>query len=392
MFDGIDLDELAGLEDGNELNIKNTDFINDFSDNDDDIDNKTKKEEDKNEIILDESNSLALDELIGSEEGEDSEEDETKNKVDKKDTKTPGKDSEQNSSSQETFTFLASALVESGVFSSLEEDEVKEIKDTESLLEAISKQIKTNELKDLSEDQKNYLEAIRTGVNLQNYQTSYSNLEQYKRIDDEKIKSEPRLQFELIRRSLIVDGASEEKARKYANNIVNSDEAEEEALQAKLALIKFEEDQLNESLEKAKLDKQKEKEKADNELAELKSKINSASEIIPGVKINSQTKEKIYTSLTTPVKVNDDKILNEVMEAYQNSDYKMRLHAMHIITNGFKDFSKFNATIKTSAVKQLDEKLKTSSVGDIFSGGGINNPTKGKTSKEMNEALQKIKF
>lgn len=398
MFEGIDLDELAGLGDVSEVNIKDIDFTGQQTpDEEVEIQKEDKKKntvEDQDEDFQDE-NGLTLDELAELDAEDESEEDDTKKtveKTEKKDTKTPGKSNEQNSSSQETFTFLASALVESGVFSSLEEDEVKEIKDTESLLEAVSKQIKANELKDLSEDQKNYLEAIRTGVNLQSYQTSYSNLEQYKKIDDEKIKSEPRLQFELIRRSLIVDGASEERARKFANNIVNSEDAEEEAIQAKLALIKHEEDSITKSVEEAKLNKQREKEKAENELAELKSKINGASEIIPGVKINSQTKEKIFASASSPVKIDGDKILNDVMESYQDQDYKIRLHAMHVITNGFKDFSKFNATIKTNAVKQLDDKLKTSSVGDIYSGGGLENPTKGKTSKEISEALKKLKF
>jgi hypothetical protein len=342
-------------------------------------------EEDENAILLEDIAELGSDDNLE----DDDLEDETKKTNNKK---TPVGSGEQNSSSQGNITFLASALAESGVFSSLGEDELKEIDNADKLLDAIAKQIKANELSDLTEDQKQYVEALRTGVPNDEYTESKTLIQQYKSIDNKKIEDNVNIQFELIRRSLIAEGISEERAKKLATVAAQSEEGYEEALQAKQALIANEESKLTSKIEAAKKANEDKLAKDQEELSSLKSKINEASELIPGIKVNSQTKEKIFESLTSPVKVEGSKMLNEVMESYKNPEYKMKLHALHVITNGFKDFSKFTQTTKSKVAKDLEEKLNNQGTQVRGSGSIQSTQFGGKTASDISKALDNLKL
>lgn len=385
MFDEINIDDLANMEEG----------IGDFKPATPEAkkeEKKTEKTDTNQEEITEDPDAIDLEDLVDLGESEEDDEDNPGEENKEKKKKTSDKSTEQISSSQETFTFLASALAESGVFSSLDEEEIKEIDDYDKLADAIAKQIKTNELADLNDEQKKYIEALRTGVPHVSYEKAQGLLDQYKNIDDDKIEKEPRLQFELIKRSYIAEGVSSEKAIKLANIAVNSDEAATEAVEAKKALIEHEQNKLKTLLEEAKTAKEEDAKKLEEELSSLKSKINEASEIIPGIKINAQTRDKIYKSITSPVKVEGEQIFNDVLEAYKNPDYKMKLHALHVITNGFKDFSKFTKTSTSSAVKAFEEKLATGNVMKVGRLPNNTNNTDGSTSKDIAKALKEFKF
>ena len=106
-----------------------------------------------------------------------------------------GMTSTQLSSQGKTYTLLASALAEAGVFSTLENEDIEKIGNVEDLMQAIAKEIKNNELKDLTEDQKNYDEAINlfekasniesNNINyLYNLGTLYDKTKQYEKAID----------------------------------------------------------------------------------------------------------------------------------------------------------------------------------------------------------------
>jgi len=306
---------------------------------------------------------------------------------DKDNPKTPGK-TEHNSSSQESFTFLASALVESGVLS-LTEEELKEVNDGDKLIDAIGKQIAKNELSDLTEEQKKYVDAIRAGVTHEEYSKRQSNLETYNKITEGQIEENVQLQFELIRRSLLIKGISDDEAKEFAEAATQNDNASKVAIQAKNNLVEFEKTTISKKIEEAAEANQKIKEKEQETLNSLKSKINESSEIIPGIPINSKTKEKVFNSLTSPVNVSGDNILNDVMEAYKDPDYKIKLHTMHVITNGFKDFSKFLNTSRSKAALELEEKLRTQGT-TVYGAGKSNN--QGSTTASIADALKQMNF
>jgi len=387
IFDGISLEDLENSETG----VITPDSL------------KAPKNEIKKEIKpttpvdsdleVEDENAVDLEDLIDDTDASEEKEslDKEKEKGDKE-IKTPADKKGSSHSSQDTFTSLSSALIEAGVFSSLSEEDTVEIKDVESLMEAISKQIKANEFSSLTDEQKDYLEALSNGVDTAVYAQRKSSLHEYKALEDSKIIQAPKLARELIRRAYIVDGLSPEKADKFATRDMELETFTTDAIAAKNLLIKYEEDILAEEIETKKQEKQKAIEAEDAKLQALKTKVNEVSDIIPGLKFNSLTKDKVFTSITKAVKV--DKIagpLNEVMDSYKNDEnYKLRLHALHVATKGFTDFSKFEKVAKSSAVQKLESQLGT---GTQFNGrSGAPNVSEGMSKEDIVKALQSVKF
>ena len=294
------------------------------------------------------------------------------------------------SSSQNTFTSLASALKEAGSFIDITDEDLESITDADSLLVMFEKQLKANEFSSLSETQKEYLEALELGVPHETYATTKSNADQYEKITDEHIISRPELGKELIKRSFLIKGFDAAKADKYASLATKGDSFQEDAVDARNALVAYENSKIEKEIttrKQAIIDNEKAAQEA---LANLKSTVLETSEVIPGLKVNSKQREKIFASMTTPTKVTEDSALNSVMEKYSNDlEYKMRLHALDVVTKGFTDFSKFTKTAKTSAAKKLEKQLAQQGIitGSMKDGGVVST-----SQLDMKNALDNLKL
>lgn len=332
-------------------------------------------------------NTLSLDEIANYDEADDNEEVIT---VAKDKAKTPVVDNDSTSSSDNNqLSSLAQGLIEAGVFSSLTEEEVSEIKDENSFVKALEAQIKKNELADLNEDQRSYLEALRNGVPHETYTQRTSNAAIYEKITDEQIEESQPLQVELLKRNFLAKGFSDSDASKYANMALRTEEGIEDAKKAKVELANLEKKELQKEVDKAKQNRA-EKERSELEkISALKSKVNEKSSIIEGVTFNAQTKDNIFKSITSPVKMKDETPLNEVLAAYEEDmDYKIRLHYMHTITKGFTDFSKLNKESKTKATKGLSDLINKNTMTSNSGVSAQNN--RGATSNNLLEALDSI--
>lgn len=306
----------------------------------------------------------------------------------------PAKKDEKSPSSQSALASLALVLQEAGVLpSTFTTEEISKIENIDVLVNALASKTKENEYADLVDEQKEYLEALRTGVPHYQYAEKKSNAQAYKKLTEEAIESNEALQLELIKRSFIIKNIDIETATELAQKIVKDDDSVDKAIRAKDALIKYEEDNLKAEVQKAKENSDKKLKDEQDKIDSLKSKVNENTEVLPGVKINSQTKEKVFNSMVTPVKKNESgQFLNEVMDLYaNNADYKMKLHTLHILTKGFTDFSKLKNSEKSQAVKDLEKKLE-GNTGTGF-GSGRNNTSleNGLTSKQIVNALPSFK-
>lgn len=311
-------------------------------------------------------------------------------------TKTPAYITDKGSSpsSQDTFTSLASALVEAGVFSSLTEEDVKEVTSVEKLLEAVGKQVKEDRYKDLNEDQKAYLEALEHGIPQEEFALRKANANMYKNLSDEEIKKNPNLQKELFKRTFLVKGFDVKEAEKFAMLAVSQATGGEDAINAKNSLIAHEEKTLEAKILSSKQKTQQEAEAEKVKLAKLKSKVEETSEILPGIKVNSPTKLKIFESITTPIGMLENKPQNEVMEAYlKDENYKIKMHALHVLTKGLTDFSKFTQTRTSDASAKLEEVIKQGA--HLHSGNPIrtsSTSTVGETASKIAEQINRKNF
>lgn len=393
IFEDIDLNDLANSEEGvikaGELNTTAPADSPAPSSNSQAQEETTKPVEDPNAVDI-----TALADLEETGEIDTTEVDKEEDDTNIQRTKAPAEQDKGTSpSSQETFTSLASALVEAGVFSSLEEEEIGEIDSAESLLGAIAKQADKARYADLNEDQRNYLEAMENGVSHADYVQYNAEADQYSNLDDNKISEAPALQKELIKRSFLIKGITAEDADKYATLAVNGGTGAEDALKAKQALIDYTKGQVQAKIDASKAEKEAQIAEEKARLEALKSTVKEKSEILPGIKVNSNTRDKVFKSLTTAVEMNGDNPLNDVMKSYsENDEYKLAVHAMHVITKGFTDFSKFTNSKKSSAIKDLERIVNSQGSGKTGSpGAGLqNNINSGATSRQIGEALRKM--
>ena len=227
--------------------------------------------------------------------------------------------------SSSPLTSLTSALHEEGVLSSLSEEELAEIKSGEDLIEAVRGQIRQNEYSDLTDDQKEYLEALRSGVPDANYRQAKQSADMYSKIEESSLEADDAENF---RKSLIVNdflakGFSQDDADKYAQRSLDLGEDIGDAKSALNRLQKSEQENISKMSAQAKAQQKAAEEAQGQRINDLKQKVNSSNEIVPGVKFNQQTKDKVFDLMTSTAGFDSNNApMNAVVkEMVENPDY-----------------------------------------------------------------------
>ena len=264
--------------------------------------------------------------------------------------------------SSSPLTSLTSALHEEGVLSSLSEEELAEIKSGEDLIEAVRGQIRQNEYSDLTDDKKEYLEALRSGVPDANYRQAKQSADMYSKIEESSLEADDAENF---RKSLIVNdflakGFSQDDADKYAQRSLDLGEDIGDAKSALNRLQKSEQENISKMSAQAKAQQKAAEEAQGQRINDLKQKVNSSNEIVPGVKFNQQTKDKVFDLMTSTAGFDSNNApMNAVVkEMVENPDYLVKMFYLHHVTDGLTDWSKINSAAKRNAVNKLDESLK----------------------------------
>jgi hypothetical protein len=270
-----------------------------------------------------------------------------------------------NTSSDESFspvTSLASSLFEEGVLANLTEEEVKGIKTGEDLINAVKKQIKENEFSDLTDEQKEYLDAIRKGVSLEEFAKSKESYDSYNAIADDDVEAEENkdLRFQLIKNSFLLKGFDDDKAEKLTKRAFDTGDDIDDAKTALLELKDYEKGNIENLKKEKELERKQLIEAQAKEYNMIKNYINTSEEIIPGIKINDDAKKNIESLISKPyTKDKNGNQVNEVVgKMIEDKEYFVKLHYIHHITDGFKNFDKLVSKAKSQAVKSLEEKLK----------------------------------
>lgn len=264
---------------------------------------------------------------------------------------------ESESSSQKLYSSLASALAEEGIVSSLEDP----IKSPEDLFNLIRNEIKKNEFSDLNETQKEYLEALRSGVPVEEYKQVKSFESKLEQITKENLEESEELRKSIIMQDYMNQGISQEKAEKLAQRSIDLNEDINDSIEALESVKNFTKSKLQERIQKQKEQEALMIKKQQDDLKALKKQVENLKEIIPGIQINEKVKNQVYDSMTKTVgTTKDGKPLNALTKARMENptDFTIKLHYLFNLTNGFKNFDKVVKTSKSKAVKELDDLLK----------------------------------
>lgn len=262
--------------------------------------------------------------------------------------------------SNERINTFTKGLIESGVLDEVEEDKLKEVKDFDSLKTLIQDTISKREFSDLSDTQKEYLEAIRDGVNHdiviqhQNITGTLNN------IKEEDLKQDEALSQKLYVTFLKQKGFDEDRIKKMVKKSIDTDTLVEDAKDSLEDLKKVQADNFNAQRQKEKEEKdnlKKVQQENDKKLKELL--YQGKAEFIKGSKVSPKEGKEIYESINTAVhKTEDGVALNEVQKfALDNPiEYKARLH--YLFKKGFfsteADLSGIEKRTKSEVIKKFN--------------------------------------
>lgn len=304
---------------------------------------------------------------------------EKKETEDKKDSVDDKSSADSSSSPMQLF---ASTLHAEGV---IDLEEGQTIETEKELIAAWRKSVASNELADLNEDQRTYVEAIRNGIPEEEIKQNFNNIKALNGVTAESLKNNEELRKTLIAQDFIAKGIDAAKANELATRSIELGTDSEDATEALQSLKLIEGSRITK--ENARLAKEKEENSAKelDRISKLKTTILEKEEFIPNLKINSTTKDKIFKNMTEVVDYDDKgNGINAITKARLKDpeNFEMMESMLYTITKGFTDFSKLTNNAKTTSVSELEKSLKTNQTG-----GGAPREIKSSTGKGLSEAI-----
>jgi len=326
-----------------------------IADKDAEKEKRDKEKEEESKLIdlddeLDESDEEedVIDEDDNDEDDEDKDkEDQPSQKINKKQSSSP-------------LIPYAKLLKDEGILPNLD---LKEFDGTsEGLKEAMFNEIMgaVEYYKDQLPDRiKTIINNYEEGVPLEKLIESDREEVEISKISDDDLKDDIKIQKNILRSYLKkTTKFSDNKIDKQIQFLEDSGDLEDEAISAKDELKSIIDSEKTKAVEEAKARKIEDQKRVQRELKSLEDKIKATDEIIPGVKLNTKSKDNLYKSLTTPAGVDKSgNPVNKIVAARMEDPmgFEIKLHYLFDITKGFTDFSKLSDKGKKDAMKEFED-------------------------------------
>lgn len=271
--------------------------------------------------------------FIGESESVDSE--------DNKDLENNTPSSGQSDISPNTFSSLAKALADEGVFQNLDEESLKNVKDASSFKEMMENYISSN----IDERYKKIDAALNMNVEpsqISKYEHTLNSLSQISKeaLEDEGEQGE-RLRKSLIYQDFINRGFSQDRARKEVEKSFDSGSDIEDASEALQSNYVFYKNQYDQLLQQAQASQDAFIKQREEQAEQLRNSILNDKELFAGISPDKVTRKKIYENISKPVY--SDKKTGQTLTAIQKYERENRLDFLKYVslfftmTNGFKD-------------------------------------------------------
>lgn len=264
---------------------------------------------------------------------------------------------------------FASDMVEEGIFQNFDLEAFKKITDPAEKAKAIiegGRGIAVSAIESfidsLEPGMKNIMLNYVAGVPLKDIIAYNDNMLKWSSITEDKLKEDARLRKEVIKQDLINRRYAPEKADKLAQRSIDLGEDIDDALEAFSNITAFEKAKLDNIKEQERLRQEEFETSKAKQIESIKGAINSTEEIIPGIKLNEDTKSKIFKSITTIVgQDSEGRPYNAAVKKRAESpvDFDTKLH--YYIQLGLfdknPDFSKLVNVTKTKVTSKLAETI-----------------------------------
>lgn len=300
------------------------------------------------------------------------------------------REQKKSSTSSEFLKAVAKDFYNEGLLEFDDEKEVEEVKDFEAFSKALAKTISKNELKDLTEEQRQYVRGVRAGVDSNEIISIQKNIKQLEGVDIEQLHKQKEWQKQLLMLDFEEKGIDEATAKTMVDTLSKAptDELFKLSLKAKKDLEALYTNKINQKIKEGEAARQKELAVEEEKITKMKDKILKSEEIIPGLKLNEATKEEIWKSIVKPTSTKGASAspVNEVMEKYgKDENYRIALHTLHILTKGFTDFTNIEKKFQNKVTRNIDNFLEN----DRFTSGNTKEKSKDYSSQKSNSNIQR---
>lgn len=313
---------------------------------------ETPPEEKENKQEQEETTEITnVEDLFNTEESESvGSEDENKEKEDTKSKKA---------GSPNTYSSIAKAFADEGIFPDLEDDEVEKIDSAESLRAAIDKQIQAG----LDEKQKRIDQALNYGVEtseIKKYEQTLTYLDslQEANITAEDAQGE-NLRKQLIYQDFINRGYNKDRALKMVERSFNAGTDIDDAKEALKSNKEFFQDEYDSLIEEAKKAQEKEENNRKEQAEKLKKSILEDKKFFGEIEVDKTTRQKVFDNISKPIwKDPETGEYYTALQKYEmdnHSDFMKNVGLLFTLTDGFKSLDKL---VKGKVKKEVGKGLK----------------------------------
>lgn len=293
----------------------------------------------------------SVEDLFNTEESESvGSEDENKEKEDTKSKKA---------GSPNTYSSIAKAFADEGIFPDLEDDEVEKIDSAESLRAAIDKQIQAG----LDEKQKRIDQALNYGVEtseIKKYEQTLTYLDslQEANITAEDAQGE-NLRKQLIYQDFINRGYNKDRALKMVERSFNAGTDIDDAKEALKSNKEFFQDEYDSLIEEAKKAQEKEETDRKERAEKLKKSIFEDKKFFGEIEVDKTTRQKVFENISKPVwKDPETGEYYTALQKYEmdnHEDFMKNVGLLFTLTDGFKNIDKL---VKGKVKREVGKGLK----------------------------------
>ena len=312
---------------------------------------ETHSEEEENKEQKETTEITSVEDLFNTEKSESvGSEDENKEKEDTQSKKI---------GSPNTYSSIAKAFADEGIFPDLEDEEVEKIDSAESLRAAIDKQIQAG----LDEKQKRIDKALNYGVEnseIKKYEQTLNYLDslQEANITAEDTQGE-NLRKQLIYQDFVNRGYNKDRAFKMVERSFNAGTDIDDAKEALKSNREFFQDEYDALIEESKKAQEKEENNRKEQAEKLKKSILEDKKFFGEIEVDKTTRQKIFDNISKPVwKDPETGEFYTALHKYEmdnHSDFMKNVGLLFTLTDGFKSLDKL---VKGRVKKEVGKGLK----------------------------------
>lgn len=305
-------------------------------------------------------------EKVGNDDDEDSEE-----------KKEPTSKTETGSSPKNNpYSSIAYAMFEEGVLSNLSEDDLKEVKDGESLVAVMDKYIETR----YDEQQKRVINALNAGIEKSVVKQYEDALQELDNVTEESIEAEDQagenLRKAIIYQYYIDKGESKERATKMVERALSGGTDVEDAKDFLEELKISTKNKYDALVQENKRQLQEYKKQQEASLTKAKKAILEDEHILGNVAVDKQTRQKALDYWLKPTYKKEDGTYQSEIQKYAEEnpeDFQIKLALLFALSDKFKNLENIaKDTVKREKKKAMKE-LEAAVNGTQRTGNGIIN-------------------